>query len=87
MVIADGETSALSSTYGLIQAVKVARCGILLQPDQYDGENLLKTPLPKIARAELVPGRGYLVSGGRAEKLQMARIEVGGDRAGGEFSP
>jgi S-DNA-T family DNA segregation ATPase FtsK/SpoIIIE len=75
VVIADGETSALSSTYGLQQSLKVARTGFVLAPDQYDGENIFKTPLPRLSRTPMPPGRGYFIHAGRATKVQVALAE------------
>lgn len=75
VVIADGESSALTSTYGLQQAVKAARTGFVLTPDQYDGENIFKTPLPRLGRTPMPPGRGFFIHAGRATKVQVALPE------------
>ena len=49
-VIAEGETSTLTGSWPLLQAVKVSRLGIALQPDQADGDTLFKTSFPRLAR-------------------------------------
>jgi len=72
LVLADGEISSLGAGYGLMSALKISRSGILLQPEQYDGESILKTPLPRFNRSSFPPGRGFLVESGRAFKLQVA---------------
>lgn len=77
VVVGDGETSSMNASYGLVQTLKVSRTGLLLQPDQYDGENILKTPLPKFNRTLLPPGRGFFVNAGQAHKLQVALPEDG----------
>lgn len=75
VVLAEGETSTLSGTYGLMQVLKASRTGIVLVPDQYDGESLFKTPFPKLSRVDFPPGRGLYVRGGRARKVQVALVE------------
>jgi S-DNA-T family DNA segregation ATPase FtsK/SpoIIIE len=71
-VIAEGETSTLSGSWPLLQAVKASRTGIVLQPDQMDGDALFKTPFPRVARADFPQGRGLLASGGSALRVQVA---------------
>lgn len=71
-VIAEGETSSLGGSWPLLQAVKSHRCGIVLQPDQMDGETLFKTPFPRTTRPEFPVGRGLMVQGGQVTKVQVA---------------
>jgi S-DNA-T family DNA segregation ATPase FtsK/SpoIIIE len=71
-VIAEGDTSQLGSSWPLLQAVKSARHGLILQPDQSDGDALLRTPFPRLSRAEFPPGRGLYVRSGRFAKVQVA---------------
>jgi len=71
-VIAEGETSSLTGSWPLLQAVKSHRCGIVLQPDQMDGDMLFKTPFPRTTRSEFPAGRGLMVQGGRVTKVQVA---------------
>ncbi len=71
-VFADGETSAMGATWGLLQTLKATRSGIVLVPDQYDGETVFKTPFPKLSRADYPPGRGLYVRDGLAHKVQVA---------------
>jgi DNA segregation ATPase FtsK/SpoIIIE, S-DNA-T family len=72
VVIAEGETSALGQGWPLLNAVKSARAGLALQPEQGDGLLVYKTEFPKARRAEFPPGRGLLVEGGRVRLLQVA---------------
>lgn len=74
-VIAEGETSTLTGSWPLLQAVKVSRLGIALQPDQADGDSLFKTSFPRLARADFPQGRGLLVAGGKARRVQVALPE------------
>ncbi|MEO6987740.1 MAG: FtsK/SpoIIIE domain-containing protein, partial [Aquihabitans sp.] len=71
-ILAEGETAAMSSSWGLLQALKAQRCGIALVPDQFDGDGVFKTPFPKLARKDFPPGRGLYVRNGQVEKVQLA---------------
>jgi S-DNA-T family DNA segregation ATPase FtsK/SpoIIIE len=71
-VVAEGDTSLLGSSWPLLQAVKVSRHGIILQPDQSDGDAVLRTEFPRVGRAEFPPGRGLYVRSGRAVRVQVA---------------
>ena len=71
-VIADGETSDVQGSWPLLQAVKAARHGIVLQPDQTDGDALFRTSFPRVSRADFPTGRGLYVRAGRASRVQVA---------------
>ncbi len=71
MVISDGDTSSMTASQ-LYRPLVNARHGLVLQPDQFDGENLFKTPLPRVVRAEFPPGRGFYIRGGKTWRLQCA---------------
>ncbi|MFI7589545.1 FtsK/SpoIIIE domain-containing protein [Spongisporangium articulatum] len=58
----------------LSQLIKAQQQGILLRPGLADGSNLLFTTTPAADRGD-PRGRGYLVSGGRASKLQIGFAE------------
>jgi S-DNA-T family DNA segregation ATPase FtsK/SpoIIIE len=72
VVIAEAETSALSGAWPLLAAVKSARVGLALQPEQGDGALVYKTDFPRSRRADYPQGRGLLVEGGKARLLQVA---------------
>jgi len=72
LVIAEGETSALGSSWPLLNAVKSARSGLALQPEQADGLIVYKTDFPKSRRSEFPAGRGLLVENGRVRLTQVA---------------
>jgi S-DNA-T family DNA segregation ATPase FtsK/SpoIIIE len=76
VIATDAETSAMASSWPLLQAVKASRHGIALQPDQIDGEAVFKTPFPRLSRPEFPPGRGLYVRGGRILRVQCALPEV-----------
>ena len=75
LLIADGETSAMTSSFGLLQLVKQGRHGIALQPDQTDGDAVFKTTFPRVNKAAFPPGRGFYVHRGRVLRVQCALPE------------
>ena len=75
LVIANGETGSLMGSWPLLQAMKINRSGVVLQPDQMDGDAIFKTPFPRTTRSEYPPGRGLLVQDARVRKVQMALPE------------
>jgi S-DNA-T family DNA segregation ATPase FtsK/SpoIIIE len=72
VVIAEGETSTLGGAWPLLAAVKSARAGLALQPEQGDGALVYKTDFPRGRRTDYPPGRGLLVEGGKVRLLQVA---------------
>lgn len=73
LVVGEGEVSTWSQAYTLAQPFKAARRGLLLAPGEMDGDMLTGTPLGRLRRADFPPGRGFLIAGGRAAKVQMAQ--------------
>jgi S-DNA-T family DNA segregation ATPase FtsK/SpoIIIE len=70
--IAEGEVSSWSS--GMLPSLlRASRSGLALQPDPYDGTAVFKTEFPRLKRAELPPGRGLLVRGGKTTLIQVAQ--------------
>ncbi len=74
-VVAESETSTWSQAYSLGSPLRAGRRGILVQPDDSDGDVLLNTPTGRIRRGSLPVGRGFLIGQGRARKLQVALHE------------
>jgi S-DNA-T family DNA segregation ATPase FtsK/SpoIIIE len=75
LLLCDGDTNAMAGSWPLQQAVKSARSGIALQPDQSDGDMIFRTPFPRFSRAEFPPGRGILVHGGSIVRVQVGLPE------------
>ena len=71
-VMAEGATSDVSGSWPLLQGIKASRHGLVLQPDQPDGDVLFKTAFPRVRRADFPPGRGLYVRQGRAVRVQVA---------------
>ena len=72
LIVSEGDTQSLTGSWGLLQALRFSRRGIVLQPDQMDGDMLLQTTFPRLKRADFPPGRGIQVREGR-----WARVQVG----------
>jgi len=70
-LIAESETSTWTSSMPLLAEIKSARRGLILQPENLDGDTLLKTSLPRGPRSEFPPGRAFFVERGRYVKLQI----------------
>lgn len=67
----DGEPSGFGGFQGFLSEIRQARTGLVLQPDQNDGDNLFRTPLPRVRRADFPPGRGLWVMGGKVFRVQI----------------
>lgn len=77
-LVAEGETSSMLATYGLVGAAKVSRTGIALQPDPGDGQSLFKTSFPaRLRPQDFPPGRGLFVTRGKATTIQVMHPEGG----------
>lgn len=75
LLVAESETGTWRSSFTLLSEIKSGRRGILLQPDPLEGETILGTTFPKVARNEFPPGRGYLVDGGKAVLVQLPKVD------------
>jgi S-DNA-T family DNA segregation ATPase FtsK/SpoIIIE len=76
IVVADGETAAMGSSWGVLKVLKAARHGLALVPDQFDGDAVFKTPFPPLQRADYPPGRAIYVARGRLARLQVALPDI-----------
>jgi S-DNA-T family DNA segregation ATPase FtsK/SpoIIIE len=70
--VADGETSDVTGSWPLLQSIKAPRHGLVLQPDQTDGDTLFRVQFPRMSRADFPEGRGMYVRNGRAHRVQVA---------------
>ncbi|TPX02059.1 FHA domain-containing protein, partial [Schumannella luteola] len=71
LLIAENESGGWGSSWPLLQEVKAARTGFLLQPESMEGDTILKTSLPRVSRADFPPGRGYFIARGKAVRVQL----------------
>lgn len=72
IVLAEADTMTAPTAWQLFAELKAARAGLILQPDESDAIALFRTPLPRLSRSEMPPGRGFLIEGGHATLLQVA---------------
>jgi DNA segregation ATPase FtsK/SpoIIIE, S-DNA-T family len=76
LFVAEGETSTLSGSYGLLALAKSSRAGLALQPDSGDGITIFRTPFPsRLNRADFPPGRALLVGRGTTSVVQVGLPE------------
>lgn len=75
LVVAEGEMAGWSGGWPLLNEVRNQRCGLLLQPEQIDGDTLLRTSLPRCRRSDFPVGRGFWVKGGAGVKVQIPLAE------------
>jgi S-DNA-T family DNA segregation ATPase FtsK/SpoIIIE len=72
-MIAAGRNDGIRRQYGMwTQKVRDGRCGVLLVPDHDLDGDLLGVALPRQHRMAPAPGRGYLVSDGAIDGVQLA---------------
>ncbi|WP_282858606.1 FtsK/SpoIIIE domain-containing protein [Pseudoclavibacter helvolus] len=71
-VVGEGESSTWGQAWTLAPAFKSGKRGLLLVPGEMDGDSLLGTNLGRVRTRDFPPGRGFLVQGGNAEKIQVA---------------
>jgi DNA segregation ATPase FtsK/SpoIIIE, S-DNA-T family len=72
LIVAAEVRSTLKAYGGWIAELRKDRHGILLQPGQDVGGELLGATLPRAGARSLPPGRGYLVVRGGVELVQLA---------------
>ena len=75
LLVADGDPATLSGSWPLLQAVRLSRRGIALQPDQSEGLALFKTPFPRVNRADFHPAGASWYRADAAEVVQFALPE------------
>jgi len=75
LLIAEAETAAWNSSWPLLAEVKAARTGLLLQPETMEGELVLRTAFPRVARADFPVGRGFFVARGKVVRVQLPVVE------------
>jgi S-DNA-T family DNA segregation ATPase FtsK/SpoIIIE len=73
LVVAEGELSRLTPYSTLLQSLRGARRGMVLQPEQNDGDSIFKTDFPRATRGEFPPGRGIATERGKTWRVQLAR--------------
>jgi S-DNA-T family DNA segregation ATPase FtsK/SpoIIIE len=84
--VLEGETSSLTSGFGLLGTAKSSRTGLVFGPEQSDGMTLFRTDFPRVTRTDFPPGRALYATLGRSEVVQIAMPPADLARVG-ETSP
>ncbi|WP_454851532.1 FtsK/SpoIIIE domain-containing protein [Promicromonospora soli] len=74
LLVADAETPAWSASWPLLGEVKNGRRGLILQPENLDGDTILKTSLPRAGKGEFPVGRGAWVARGKNLRVQVPLV-------------
>ena len=72
LLVADSETSTLTASWPLVQAVRSARRGFALQPDQAEGDGIFRTEFPADQPGRVPARPRPSGEGGKARKVQIA---------------
>lgn len=76
LVVAESESSTWTSSWPLLAEMKSGRRGIVLQPDPLDGETILRTSFPRVARSTFPVGRGFAALGRGVVRVQLPLPET-----------
>ncbi|MDR7382653.1 FtsK/SpoIIIE domain-containing protein [Promicromonospora iranensis] len=74
LLVAEAETGSWGATWPLLSEVKNGRRGLLLQPENLDGDTILKTSLPRAAKGEFPVGRGAWIARGKSVRVQVPLV-------------
>ena len=71
-VVAEADAQFFSGSYGLPSRLRTSRTGIVLHPEGSEGNQAFRTDLPSLDRSQLPAGRGFYVTKGTVELVQVA---------------
>ena len=71
-VVGEGESSTWGQAWALAKSFRAARRGLVLVPGEMDADQLTGTSVGRFRVADFPPGRGFLIGGGTAAKVQVA---------------
>lgn len=77
LVVCECEHGLATAAWELFMAIQQPNWGIALQPDQHDSRSPFREDFGRVRRADFPPGRGFLVSDGKAEAVQLAYVPAG----------
>ncbi len=72
LVLFEFEQGAAAGVWDLLSALKQARWGIALQPDETDSASPFGEHFGRVRRSAFPPGRGFIVEAGRITPVQLA---------------
>lgn len=79
LIIGEADTQGWVSGQ-LVSEIKGSRRGLMLAPEGADSQMLFSVAAPRVARADMPPGRGIWVESGRVATVQIPWVD-------GEYSP
>jgi DNA segregation ATPase FtsK/SpoIIIE, S-DNA-T family len=82
LVIAESESSTWTSSWPLLAEMKSGRRGIVLQPDPLEGDTILRTSFPRVARSAFPVGRGVAALGRGVVRVQLPLADPAPDPRG-----
>ncbi len=71
-VVAEADAQFFGGSYGLPPRLRTSRTGIVLHPEGTEGHQAFRTDLPPLDRSQLPTGRGFYVTKGSVELVQVA---------------
>ncbi|MDR1427646.1 MAG: hypothetical protein LBJ08_07815, partial [Bifidobacteriaceae bacterium] len=72
-VVGESESSTWPQAWTLAKPMKAGRRALMLIPPDMEGDSLAGVSLPPVRVADYPAGRGFLATGGKARKLQVAQ--------------
>jgi len=75
LIIAEDELGNLSTAWSPISDLKAARRGLLLQPDAFDSDSVLKTEVGRVSRSDFPVGRGLFIANNKAMTVQLPLVD------------
>ena len=75
LMIAEDELGNLSTAWSPISDLKGARRGLLLQPDAFDADAVLRTEVGRVSRSDFPVGRGLFIANNKALTIQLPLVD------------
>lgn len=75
LIIAEDELGNLSTAWSPVSDLKAARRGLLLQPDSFDADAVLKTEVGRVSRSDFPIGRGLFIANNKAITVQIPLVD------------
>lgn len=72
LVLFEFEQGTGSAIWDLLAALKQPTWGLALQPDEGDSQSPFRERLGRVNRTDFVPGRGFMIEGGRVTPVHVA---------------
>ncbi|MDR2347654.1 MAG: hypothetical protein LBD90_03350, partial [Bifidobacteriaceae bacterium] len=74
LVVGESESSTWSEAWTIAKPFKAGRRGLVLGSGESDADGLLGVSVGRTRAVDFPPGRGFLITGGRFQKVQIATV-------------